>query len=116
MTKRSFVDSGKPRYANYSLKEFVANFMWFLDAADDCDKLGIVRMLLANLNCNNYAPNPETKEKLGAMMDDIQTMLEEDPTHKENLTYTYIRFRSIGDHITRQPGKPLPPKEENTEE
>jgi hypothetical protein len=117
MSKRSFVDSGKPRYANYSLNEFVANFMWFLDVADACDKLGIIRMLLANLNCNDYSPNPETKEKLGAMIDTIQTMMEEDPTHKENLTHTYIKFRFLGDTVTKQSditNIEIPPKKEDS--
>ena len=86
--------------------------MWFLDVADDCDKLGIIRMLLANLNCNNYSPNPETKDKLEAMFDTIQMMMEEDPTHIENLAHTYFKFKFLGKPATKQPGKPLPPKEE----
>lgn len=66
----------KQRRTNSSFGAFVQLLIWFLDVSNVYEKLGVIRMLLCNININDDT-KPQTKEAIDDMINKIQKMLEE---------------------------------------
>lgn len=58
------------------LSSFVSNLMWFMDLHGRKEKLGVIRMLLCNINSRDSLPI-ETRQKIDAMVDTIQELIQE---------------------------------------
>lgn len=70
------------RRLNTVLANFVSNLMWFMDIHDKKEKLGVVRMLLCNINSKEVLP-VETRQKIDAMVNTVQELIQE-CTEKQN--------------------------------
>jgi len=63
----------KARRINNTFGIFVQALMWFMDNEDLYEKLGVIRLLLCNIN---QTSDPETRQKVESMIDETNKLLD----------------------------------------
>jgi len=72
----------RKRGINNNLGIFTQAFMWFMDGSVTQEKLGIIRLMLCNLNCDIDTPE-NIKLKIDPMIDVMTSLIEEIQENKK---------------------------------
>lgn len=71
------VTENKGRRVNNSFSIFVQSLMFFMDCSDKREKLGVIRLLLCNINCRH--PSPDNNKQIENLIDAINKLIEDTP-------------------------------------